>query len=96
MPVPFSIGDRRQAAKRGEAAKWLSEVLAAGPVSAKEILDGARNCGISKPILYRAKEALGVHSVREGFAQGQRTLSTSCYNAKLYDLVFASTLFASS
>ncbi|MEI7837700.1 MAG: hypothetical protein WCK05_14975, partial [Planctomycetota bacterium] len=43
-----------------EAAGWLADALADGPRPAKEILAQAREDGISKRTLERAKKSLGV------------------------------------
>jgi hypothetical protein len=59
----------RDAPERREAEAWLREVLSAGPVSAKEIESAARNAGITRMTLRRAKESIGAESVREGFGK---------------------------
>jgi hypothetical protein len=64
--------DRRQAAERREAEQWLREFLAGGPVAATEILEAAGKSGFSKGTLRRARESLGVLSIREGFAKDAR------------------------
>ncbi len=55
-----------------EAAEWLRDSLAAGPMTADEVHAGARNEGIAKRTLNRAKSELGVKSTREGFGNGSR------------------------
>lgn len=49
-----------------EAEGFLLEVLAAGPIAAKELVREAKECGISKRTLDRAKKKLGVRSRKEG------------------------------
>jgi len=49
-----------------EAKEILSDILSAGPVSANEAKKQARNAGVSDATLRRAKEALGVHSRKDG------------------------------
>lgn len=63
-------GDGRDAL--GEAADWLRDALAAGPVAADELLGAARKDGIARRTLQRAKSELGVKSCREGFGNGSR------------------------
>lgn len=49
-----------------EAQEFLSEVLASGPVPAKDVLDGMQALGISKRTLDRARKVLGVKASRKG------------------------------
>jgi hypothetical protein len=49
-----------------EAAAWLHEVLADGPLPSTEILSLAGARGVSKRTLERAKESLGVRAFRKG------------------------------
>lgn len=49
-----------------EAEDFLREVLAAGPMAARELVQEARENGISKRTLDRAKKKLGIKSQREG------------------------------
>ena len=51
-------------AKR-EAKEFLLERLEAGPVRADDIIDEAKQNGIAKNTLYRAKKELGVRSRKE-------------------------------
>ena len=50
-----------------EAMNWLEDVLNDGPVPAKEVLKKAREDGIAKRTLDRAKQELDVETYREGF-----------------------------
>jgi hypothetical protein len=54
-----------------EAKTWLADVLAAGPLPAKDILAQARQDGISKRTLDRAKKSLNVTTAKaQGVANG--------------------------
>ena len=53
---------------REEAEDFLCDALDAGPMPAKEILAAARQAGISKPTLRRAKAGLGVAAHKYGMA----------------------------
>ncbi len=64
--------DRQVAIERREAEQWLRELLGAGPVPAKQIIDAARNHGLSQATLQQAKEGLGIVSSREGFGKDAR------------------------
>lgn len=55
---------------REEAIDFLRDVLASGPVPAKEILRQARDADINEKTLRRAKSDLGVTKRREGFGPG--------------------------
>ncbi len=62
--------DERDA--RGEGAAFLEELLAVGPLAAKEVYREAREAGIAKATLRRAKAQAGVTVSREGFGEGGR------------------------
>jgi len=49
-----------------EAKEFLREILAGGPVPAKEVDESAREAGISRATLRRAKKAQGVKSGKDG------------------------------
>jgi len=49
------------------AAEWLSEALAAGPMTAKELSAAAKDAGVAWRTLKRAQGAAGVKVQREGF-----------------------------
>ena len=51
---------------REEAKEFLQELLADGPVAAPEVIDQAKELGIDKSTLDRAKKALGIRSRRQG------------------------------
>ena len=55
---------------RGDAADFLGELLAHGPVAATEVRRFGREAGISDRTLERAKRDLGVVSERDGFGPG--------------------------
>jgi len=55
---------------RKEAASWLRELLADGPVEAGEIRRAARDNGIAERTLWRAKKAAGIEALKTGFSKG--------------------------
>jgi RecA-family ATPase len=55
-----------------EAVDWLRDVLAAGPMAAKEVRATARTDGIASRTLDRAKTTLGIVATREGYSSGGR------------------------
>ncbi len=63
-------GDDEDAPARREAEEVLREVLAAGPVPARQAKAQARDAGISERTLARAREAIGAVTKREGFGPG--------------------------
>lgn len=56
--------------ERDAAAEWLSELLARGPVLAKEVQSEAKAAGFAWATLRRAKQHLGVTVKRDGFGKG--------------------------
>jgi len=56
--------------ERNEAAKWLGDLLADGPVAVDELRTLARDAGIAWTTVRRAKAALGVAAERDGFGPG--------------------------
>ncbi len=64
--------DREERGAREEAREFLLELLAAGPVKAKEAQRQAKEAGISPASLRRVKTAAGVMS-RKGFVDGEWT-----------------------
>lgn len=59
----------QDAPERREAEQWLREMLAAGPVRAREIEVAARGAGFAFRTLERAKKGIGAESVRKGFGK---------------------------
>jgi hypothetical protein len=55
--------------ERQMAEQWLGELLANGPVPAKEAEEAARRCGISPKILRSARENMKVATHRVGFGK---------------------------
>lgn len=53
--------------ERREAERWLREALAHGPVLARDIETASRTAGVSRKVLFRAKDALGAESVKHGY-----------------------------
>jgi putative DNA primase/helicase len=71
-PVDVKIDDAMRpdgdgGAAHTEAAAWLEDTLAAGPVAASEIKTRAAADGIATRTLYRAKATLKVASQKSGF-----------------------------
>lgn len=58
--------DTREQSERNDAATWLAETLAIGPMPVKEIEQAAEAECITRATLRRAKKLLGVKSLREG------------------------------
>ena len=52
-----------------EAQEWLAHALEDGPKSAEEVLQDAKDEGVSRATLGRAKRALGVKTRKEGFGK---------------------------
>ncbi len=71
LAVPANADDR-SALHDGEDV--LTEILADGPMPARDVQAAARQAGISERTLDRAKAALHVVSKREGFGAGSRVL----------------------
>lgn len=62
--------DEGEAEEREDAAAWLRDVLAGGPLPAGEVLAAGRRAGHSERTLKRAKKAAGVRSEKSGFGGG--------------------------
>jgi putative DNA primase/helicase len=62
------------APERREAEEFLKEVLAEGPVLAGKVEAAAKAAGVARRTLHRAKERLGVTSLKDGFGQKARWL----------------------
>jgi len=62
--------DREEAPELGEAKRWLRDALADGPRPAKDTIGQARDDGIAKRTLDRARAALGVRASKTGFESG--------------------------
>jgi hypothetical protein len=60
-----SSNEEKRSAKQ-EAEDFLRDLLAAGPLPAKEIKKEARQAGITEITLYRAKQALRIRVIKEG------------------------------
>jgi putative DNA primase/helicase len=58
------------ASPRAEAIEYLRDKLSAGPVLVKEVDEHARALGIAPRTLVRARKALGVRAVKDGFGGG--------------------------
>lgn len=64
--------DREARTDRQEAADWLREQLAEGPVRAKEIMSDAKALGFSERTLQRARRDIGAEARKEGFGGAWR------------------------
>ena len=60
--------DDEQRSARDEAAEWLREALADGPVPTKELKRQAKDAGLSWRTIQRAQRQAGAVSRRDGFA----------------------------
>jgi hypothetical protein len=78
--------DQEHADARGEAVEFLKEVLADGPVAAKQVKEEAEDAGISERTLARAKKEEGVISYREG-ETGERGKGQWFWKLPVVDLV---------
>jgi hypothetical protein len=67
------LSTRRPRPSRRRARDFLKRLLAAGPRSAGEVWTAARQLGLSRNTLYRAKDDLQVEAIRS--SDGQRRLS---------------------
>lgn len=63
-------GDAASQTKGEEACGFLREQLQAGPREVEELLRAARERGVTKRTLERAKKVLGVKATRQGFGAG--------------------------
>lgn len=66
----FSQEPAEDRSARGEAKRWLAEMLADGPQPATQIIRAAREIGIAERTLNRAKKSLGVLAEKAGFEGG--------------------------
>jgi len=66
LAATASVG-REGPTARQQAAEWLRELLAPGPVAASQVMAQARLAGFCMPTLRRAKAILGVEVYREGY-----------------------------
>ncbi len=64
--------EEERADARSEAGEFLSEILADGPVAAREVEDEREDAGITGITLRRAKKALGVITYRENISGQER------------------------
>lgn len=59
------LADRETRSALDEAAEWLRNILASGPLAAREIYEAAEAEGIATRTLKRAKRAAGVHTEQQ-------------------------------
>jgi hypothetical protein len=64
--------DDGEAPAREEGEAFLRELLAQGPVPAKQVKAEAREAGIAERTLDRARQAIGAKTRRDGFGPGSR------------------------
>jgi hypothetical protein len=64
--------DQRSAV--AEAEEFLQDILASGPVPAKDVQEAARASLITNATLRRAKAKLDIEVTREGFGPGSKVL----------------------
>ena len=70
--VPFeATADRTEIA---DASEWLRDLLATGPVEAREVLRLAGQQGFNARMAQRARQRIGATTRREGFGKGSRVL----------------------
>lgn len=63
-------GDPAARSERNSAADWLADLLAAGPLPAREVRRHADEAGYAWRTLHRARDAAGVTVRREGYGPG--------------------------
>jgi hypothetical protein len=64
--------DDGEAPAREEGEAFLRELLASGPVPARQVKAEAREAGIAERTLDRARQAIGARTRRDGFGPGAR------------------------
>lgn len=60
------LAPRSDGTARGEARQWLADILADGPLPAADVVEAAKQDGISERTLRRARQALGVRPSKVG------------------------------
>lgn len=55
---------KRDTPERGKAEQWLRDALARGPLPVDDLVSAARDAGIARATLYRAKNSMGLASGR--------------------------------
>jgi hypothetical protein len=63
----------KEAIEGNFAVEWLAGHLADGPIDIQNVLDSAREVGISRSAVYRAKDRLKLRSRTFGFGKGRTT-----------------------
>lgn len=58
--------------ERSEAAEWLAELLADGPMPAKEVRAAADAAGLAWRTVQRARKSAGITTTRTGFGAGSK------------------------
>jgi hypothetical protein len=78
----ISDGSRMEARALDDAKEFLADQLKDGPKAATDIFDAAKDEGISKRTLWRAKREMAVHSSRScKGSKSQWSLQTALPNA---------------
>ncbi len=70
VEIEPSLAEHRRKSARSEAAKFLRELLADGPLPAKEVKAVADAHGLSWPTVRRAQREAGVKVTKEGMKGG--------------------------
>jgi DNA polymerase len=69
-----AAADSKSPSRRGSAKEFLMDTLSAGPVPSADVLEAAKEEGISKNTLYRAKDELKIKARKDGPVEdGERT-----------------------
>jgi hypothetical protein len=79
--------DHEHADARSEAVEFLSEVLADGPLPAKQVIEEADNAGIAEKTLRRAKKLLDVIVYRENTTGEKRGSGRWLWKLPMVELV---------
>lgn len=67
----LQVTDSEESGARDEAAEWLADLLADGPVAAQTVEAERKKAGIAPATLRRAKKMLGIRSEKERGAAGE-------------------------
>jgi hypothetical protein len=79
--------DQAQADARSEAVEFLNDVLADGPLPAKQVIEEADDSGIAEKTLRRAKKLLDVTAYRESAVGEKRGLGRWMWKLPMVELV---------
>ncbi len=79
--------DQEHSDARGEAVEFLNDILADGPMPAKQVVEEADDAEIAEKTLRRAKKVLGVIAYRENTTGEKRGVGRWMWKLPMVDLV---------